>query len=84
MLVALSMHVWIGIGLCFLRMLKIFSRGREQEVEGDDSRVVVAVGKRETAIYLKRWGRRWRKRVNVVTPYKNSVPAAGARMACIQ
>ena len=26
---------------CVLRMLEIFSRGREPEVEGDDSRVVV-------------------------------------------
>ena len=34
----------IGISFCVLRMLKIFSQGREQEVEGDDSRVVVAVG----------------------------------------
>ena len=30
--------------------------------------VVVAVGKRETAIYLKRWRRRWR--MPVFTPYK--------------
>ena len=33
----------IGIVFCVLRMLDIFSRG------------VVAAGKRETAIYLKRW-----------------------------
>ena len=78
------MHVRSGTGLCVQHMFEIFSRGREPEVEGDDSRVVVAVGKRERAIYLKRWRRRWRKPVNVVTPYKNSVPAAGARMACIQ
>ena len=62
-----------GVGLdyelnCILHMLKIFSRGREPEVEGDDSLVVLAVGKRERAIYLKRWRRRWRKSVNVVTP----------------
>ena len=49
-----------------LRMLEIISRGREPE--GEDNRVVVAVGKRETAIDLKRWRRRWRKPVNVVTP----------------
>ena len=70
---------------CVLRMLEIFSRGREPEVEGDDSRVVVvAIRKRETAIYLKRWRRRWRKPVNVVTPYKECVPAAGVSMACTQ
>ena len=35
-------------------MLEIFSGGCEPEVEGDDSRVVVAVGKQETgSIYLK-------------------------------
>ena len=45
----------IGIGLCVLRMLEIFPGEREPEVQGDDSPVVVAVGKRETAIYLKRW-----------------------------
>ena len=78
-----------GIGLgyalnCVLRMFEIFSRGREPEVEGDDSLVVFAVEKRERAIYLKRWRRRWRKPVNVVTPYKNCVPAAGARKAYIQ
>ena len=54
-----------GMGLgyalnCILCMLEIFSRGREPEV-GDDSRIVVAVGKRERAIYLKRWRRTWRK-----------------------
>ena len=38
---------------CVLSILEIFSRGREPEVEGDDSRVVVAVGKQERAIYLK-------------------------------
>ena len=69
---------------CVRRMLEIFSRGLELEVEGDDSLVVFAVEKQERAIYLKRWRRRWRKPVNVVTAYKNSVPAAGARMACIQ
>ena len=41
--------------------------GREPEVEEDDSRVVVAVRKRETVIYFKRWRRRWKKPVNVVT-----------------
>ena len=39
----------------------IFSGGRELEAEGNKSCVVDAVGKRETAIYLKRWCRRWRK-----------------------
>jgi len=35
------------IGLSFLRMLKIFSRDRHPEVEGDDITVVVtAVGKK--------------------------------------
>ena len=35
-------------------------RGSEPEVEGDDSRVVVADGKRETRFFiLKRWHRRW-------------------------
>ena len=72
-----------GMGLDYalnrvLRMLEIFSRSREQEVEGGDSRVVVAVGEQERVIYFKRWHRRWRKPVNVVTPYKNSVPATGA------
>ena len=52
---------WIGIGFCVLHMIKIFSGGREPEVEGDDSRVVVTVGKRETTIYLKRGRRIWRK-----------------------
>ena len=71
-----------GMGLgyalnCVLRMLEIFSRGRESEVEGDDSLVVVAVEIRERAIYLKRWRRRWRKPVNVFTAYKNSVPGHG-------
>ena len=78
-----------GMGLgyalnCVLPMLEIFSRGREPEVEGDVSLVIVAVEKRERAIYLKRWRRRWRELVNLVTPYKNCVPAAGAHMACIQ
>ena len=36
---------------CVLRMLEIFSRGRESEVEGDDSLVIVAVEKRERTIY---------------------------------
>ena len=49
---------------CALRMLEIFSRGPEPEV-GDDSLVVVAIEKRERAIYFKRWRRRWRKPVNV-------------------
>ena len=71
----------VGLDYAFLCMLEIFSGDREREVEGDDSRVV-AVDKRETAIYLKRWRRKWKKPVNVVTP--NCVPAAGARMACIQ
>ena len=43
------MHVQILLGSCILRMLEMFSGGREPEVEGDGSRVVVAVGKRETA-----------------------------------
>ena len=76
-----------GFGLCVLRMLDIFSGGRGPEVEGDNSRVVVTVGKRETAyfkIYFKRWHRRWRKLVNAVTPYKNCVLATGASMAYIQ
>ena len=37
-LVALSVHVRIGIGLCVLCMLEIFSGGHELEVEGDESR----------------------------------------------
>ena len=48
----------MGLGYalyCVLRMLEIFSPGREPEVEGDDSLVVVAVEKREKVIYLKRW-----------------------------
>ena len=49
----------------------IFSGGREPEEEG--SCVVVAVGKIETVIYLKGWHGRWRKLVNVVTPYKNYI-----------
>ena len=69
---------------CVLNMLQIFSEGREPEVEADGIRVVVAFGKREVAIYLKRRRRRWRMLVNVVTLYKNCVPAAGARMAYIQ
>ena len=78
-----------GMGLgyalnCVLRMLQFFSRGREPEVEGDDSLVVVAIEKLERVIYFKRWRRRWRKPVCVVTPDKNCVPAVGARMACIQ
>ena len=77
-----------GMGLgyalnCVLRMLEIFSRGRESEVEGDDSLVVVAVEKRERAIYFKRWRRRWRKPVNVLTSNKSSVPAAGARIGML-
>ena len=44
-------------GVHILLMLDLF-RGREPEVEGDAIRVVDAVGKRETAIYLKRWRRR--------------------------
>ena len=51
----------IGIGFCVLRMFKFFPGGHETEVR-DDSCVVV-VGKRETATYLKRWQRRWRKPV---------------------
>ena len=63
-----------GMGLgyalnCILRMLEIFSRGREPELEGNDSLVVVAVEKQER-VYLKRWRRRWRKPVNVVTPIR--------------
>ena len=65
-------------------MLDIFSGGRGPEVEGDNSRVVVTVGKRETAIYFKRWHRRRRKPVNAVTPYKNCVLATGASMPYIQ
>ena len=77
----------MGLGYelnCVLCMLRIFSRGLEPEVEGDDNLVIVAVKKRERSIYLKRWCRRWRMPVNAVTPYKNCVPAAGVRMACIQ
>ena len=70
---ALSVHVRIGIGLYVLRMFVIFTGGK-----GDDSRVVYAVGKRETAIYLKRWYRRWRKLLNVVTHYKNCIPGRGS------
>ena len=47
-------------------MLEIFSGVREPEVEGDGSRVVVSVRKRETAIYFKRWRRSWRKVAGVV------------------
>ena len=72
------MHVRIGIGLCVLRMLEIFSGGRRLNVDGDDSRVVVTVGKLETAIHLKSWRRRWRKPVNVVTPYKNCITGHGS------
>ena len=78
-----------GMGLdyalnCVRRMLEIFSRGGEPEVEGDGVRVVVAVGKRERAIYLKRWCRRLRKPVDVVTLYKNSVPHVCAWHAFIK
>ena len=52
-----------GIGSCVLGMLKIFSGGRETQVEGEGSRVVVAVGKRETAV----------SGANVVTPYKKCI-----------
>ena len=72
----------MGLGYalnCVLRMLRIFSRGLEPEVEGDDYLVIVAVEKRERSIYLKRWCRRWMP-VNAVTPYKNCVPAAGVRI----
>ena len=58
----------IGIGFNFLPKLKIFSGGCEPEVEGDGSRVVVAIGKRETASYLKRLRIRWWK------PYQCSDP----------
>ena len=60
-------------------MLEILSGGREPEVEGDGIRVFVVVRKRETAIYLKRWRRRWKKGkpVNVVTLYKKRSLAAG-------
>ena len=64
------MHVRNGIGLRVeLRSehVRDLSGGREPEVEGDDSLVVVAIGKRQRAIYLKRWSRRWRKPVCVVT-----------------
>ena len=64
-------------------MLEIFSRGSEPEVEEDDSRVVDAVGKRETAMNLKRQ-RRWS--ANVVTPYKKCIPGHGstnASSACV-
>ena len=46
---------------------------------GDDSVVVVAVEKRERAIYFKRWRRRWRKPVNVVTPYNRGRPPAALK-----
>ena len=65
---------------CVLHMLKILSRGREPEVEGDDSRVVVAVEKRERAIYLNRWRRRWRKLVNVVKVLSRQVTSLGSHI----
>ena len=46
-----------------------FSVDCYREVEGDDSRVVVAVGKREMAIYVKRCRRRWRKLVSCQCGY---------------
>ena len=52
----------IGIGFCILRMLKIFSGGREPEVEGDGSQRFILKGGAEDG------GSRCR--VNVVTPYK--------------
>ena len=43
------MGIGLGIGLFILRMLEIFSRGRDPEVEGDDITVVVAaIGKKQT------------------------------------
>ena len=69
----------IGIGFNFLPILKIFSGGCEPEVEGDGSRVVVAIGKRETAIYLKRLRRRWRKPVS----YQCSNPISVSSSTCI-
>ena len=52
-----------GIGFCVLGTLKIFSGGREPEVEGEGSRVFVAVGKREAAV----------SGADVVTPYKKCI-----------
>ena len=60
-------------------MLKIFSGVCEPEVEGDGSHVVVAIGKRETAIYLKRLRRRWRKPVS----YQCSNPISVSSSTCI-
>ena len=37
---------------CVLRMLEIFSRGREPEVEGDDSLVVDTVEKQEAIVMI--------------------------------
>ena len=64
-------------------LLEIFSRGREPEIEGDDSGVVVAVGKRERAIYLKRWRRSWRKPVNVVSLPPMRTVSRPREKACI-
>ena len=47
------MHVRIGIGLCVLSMLEIFSGGCEPEVEGDNSHVVDTIRKQETDLFKK-------------------------------
>ena len=51
-------------------MLVMFS-----EVEGDDSCVVVAVEKRETAIYLKRCRRSWEEAGECIYKNKNCIPS---------
>ena len=65
----------IGIGFCVQRILEICSGGCEPELEGDCSRVVVAIGKRETAIYLKGGVEDGGSqcRANVVTPNKKCI-----------
>ena len=63
----------IGIGLCVLHTLEIFSGAVRRK-----KKETIAVGKQGTAIYLKRWRRRWRKPVNVVIPYRNCIPGCGS------
>ena len=60
---------WVMQWIAFCACSKSFPRGREA-VEGDDSLVVVAIEKRERAIYFKRWRRKWRKPMNVVIPIR--------------
>ena len=55
--------------------------GREPEVEGDNSRVVVAVGKRERAILFKKLAQKMEEASECSYPYKNCVPAAGVHVA---